>query len=980
MKKLMLILVVLLFVASSASAAIERLYNSGAWQTGTDVSSGTYYNSLAADATNDYFMYASKAGGGVDRVYHNGSAWTTESDIVSGSYNALTADGVDDYFFYGANAGGGVDRIWHNGSSYSTESIASGTYTSLAADGVDNYFMSGTKAGGGIDRIYLNNSGVWTTETDIVSGTYTSITTDAVNDYFFYGAKAGGGVDRIWWTGSTYATESIASGTYTSLAADGVDDYFLYGAKADGGVDRLYYNSSVWTMEADIVAGTYGALTADCTNDYFFYGTEGPVPVKPAKKVVEYYLDEVSGSTAADTSGNGNDGTVVNAPGDDSQWVAGADGGALYLDGADYLDTDVPVTGDNSYTIACYVSGLNTLDTTNTVYGEFKVGAQSLFAMRCDAAGKLNVYLQDDSGTVAVNLTSVKTVFDVNDVDSWHHIALTNAAGNVKLYVDGELDNTATYNPGAFSFTVPDKAYIGARADWSSGTVMDYYTSGIIDMFTVFDEAVTSDVVEDLQIVDLPAKLMVKYFLNEVTGAVAADSSGNGNDGTVINVIDPNEPDGSQWVTGAYGGGLYLDGTYYLDTGVPVTGDSSWAIGCYVSAPSTHGITNTVYSEANVGVKTLFNMRCSNGKLNVWLQDDSGANAINLTSIDTVFDNSWHHVAVVNNFGNVSLYVDGELDNTAAYDPEAFTFTAADIAYVGARAYWSSGAVLDYYTGKIDEFTAYEKATSIEDLYGLVGDLDREGDVDIDDLQLFVPQWLDNNIVGQYSDTTLDDIESYTTDTVPPISANNLRWYWQPFIEETGTSTISLNTTNAKSGSQSLKWDYDNSVDPNNRWSEILYVPDSPIDLTQHNALNISLYRYTGNEEQGNIYVKFLNGGLTNNEVAMVIAGELGGNVEPAEEWVDYTLVFDNGKGTGPGVVFDNGYTNLSQLTNVRAIMIGTVRGASIGGQGSIDIDDLGLAYVPYCSADILGDFDDDCDVDLFDFVKLAENWLVTNY
>ena len=45
---------------------------------------------------------------------------------------------------------------------------------------------------------------------------------------------------------------------------------------------------------------------------------------------MEYYLNEVSGSLAADSSGNGNDGTVVNAPVDDSQWVAGADGGGVF--------------------------------------------------------------------------------------------------------------------------------------------------------------------------------------------------------------------------------------------------------------------------------------------------------------------------------------------------------------------------------------------------------------------------------------------------------------------------------------------------------------------------------------------------------------------------------------------------------------------------------------------------------------------------
>ena len=96
MKKLMLIMVVLLFVVSGASASVDRIHYAGGWQDELGIASETY-TALAADGVHANTFYGAKSGGGVDKIYHNGSAWVTETDIVSGTYTALAADGVDDY-------------------------------------------------------------------------------------------------------------------------------------------------------------------------------------------------------------------------------------------------------------------------------------------------------------------------------------------------------------------------------------------------------------------------------------------------------------------------------------------------------------------------------------------------------------------------------------------------------------------------------------------------------------------------------------------------------------------------------------------------------------------------------------------------------------------------------------------------------------------------------------------------------------------
>jgi hypothetical protein len=61
-------------------------------------------------------------------------------------------------------------------------------------------------------------------------------------------------------------------------------------------------------------------------------------------------LDEGSGTTAFDSSGNGRDGTLNGDP----QWVAGWLGGALDFDGGDHVDTGYSDDLTN-WTIAAWV-------------------------------------------------------------------------------------------------------------------------------------------------------------------------------------------------------------------------------------------------------------------------------------------------------------------------------------------------------------------------------------------------------------------------------------------------------------------------------------------------------------------------------------------------------------------------------------------------------------------------------------------------
>ena len=81
-----------------------------------------------------------------------------------------------------------------------------------------------------------------------------------------------------------------------------------------------------------------------------------------ADLVLHWAFDESAGSTASDSSGNGNPGTLYKM--DDTDWVKGHFGNALSFDGDDdYVFTDsaliTSVTGDCSIALWLKYSGSN---------------------------------------------------------------------------------------------------------------------------------------------------------------------------------------------------------------------------------------------------------------------------------------------------------------------------------------------------------------------------------------------------------------------------------------------------------------------------------------------------------------------------------------------------------------------------------------------------------------------------------------------
>jgi hypothetical protein len=192
--------------------------------------------------------------------------------------------------------------------------------------------------------------------------------------------------------------------------------------------------------------------------------------------VAYWKLDEGSGTTAYDSSGNGNTGTLNNGP----QWVDGVVGKALKFDGVDdyvYVphSSSLDITGDQmtvEYWMKLSIDwhpGMSTHDMNIFDKGNAYVGAM--------IAG---------TGTHRFNLPfkpppTPETNKNSWTANVWYHMADVYDGTYIKLYVNGVLDNSEPV-AGPISHSTYNFA-IGAQCIQA----WPWYFSGTIDEFAIYE-------------------------------------------------------------------------------------------------------------------------------------------------------------------------------------------------------------------------------------------------------------------------------------------------------------------------------------------------------------------------------------------------------------------------------------------------------------------------------------------------------------
>jgi hypothetical protein len=206
------------------------------------------------------------------------------------------------------------------------------------------------------------------------------------------------------------------------------------------------------------------------------------VPVAyPLELIGHWTLDETSGTTAADTSGKGMNGTLTNGLNFTSNSVTGQIGNALSFDGTDdYID--LPDRTDNfikGCTVSLWVYPTAVKNWERFIdFGNGSASDNIWFGRQNNTN---NLAFEGWSGGSSNGLV---TASDAISLSAWQMFTATvDSSGNVKLYKDGQ--QVATGNSGVSSVTRVNN-YIG-RSNWSG----DQYYQGNMDDVRIYNYCLT---------------------------------------------------------------------------------------------------------------------------------------------------------------------------------------------------------------------------------------------------------------------------------------------------------------------------------------------------------------------------------------------------------------------------------------------------------------------------------------------------------
>jgi DUF1680 family protein len=216
---------------------------------------------------------------------------------------------------------------------------------------------------------------------------------------------------------------------------------------------------------------------------YWNVTTTTPLPAF----VAHYRLDETTGTTAADATGNGRTATLAGG----ATWIAGRTGNAVNLSGASqYLSLPAGIlAGAAAFTIATWVR-LDTLGTWSRVF-DFGTGATAnMFLTPSSSAGTARFGITTGGAGAEQRINAPSAL----PTGTWTHVAVSHAGNLGVLYVNGVevARNTAmTVTAGSLGSTTQN--WVG-RSQYGG----DPYLDGAVDSLRIYSRALTAAEVADL--------------------------------------------------------------------------------------------------------------------------------------------------------------------------------------------------------------------------------------------------------------------------------------------------------------------------------------------------------------------------------------------------------------------------------------------------------------------------------------------------
>ena len=457
---------------------------------------------------------------------------------------------------------------------------------------------------------------------------------------------------NLWGGGIEPLSFQILSGpSWLGLDAQG----YFFGApsQSDGGVTPVVVK----------ITDSNGVATAGTMNLR--------VVTAPTPALAHWRMNEGTGASVADSSGNGYAGTNAGAT-----WAAGVADGGLAFDG---------IAGS----VSC---------------GNVPVAPRMSFAAwvkPADTSG--NKGILGKSGSYAIKVSGTELVYTrpgVADYTSSNAGILAGVWQHVTVTVDGAQPNGVNFyrNGARVSQRTGSSPSSNANPVLMGTNQFNQRFKGALDEIQLFDRVLTAEEVAALHASNDPSVgdgWFAHWKFDEGAGQVAADSSGRGNTGTLDT--------GITWVAGRAGSAVAMTTTKRIDLGGKPGPAGDWTFAAWVQR------------KGNTSTATLVD----SGTTVIKLEQYSNTHRVGVTRrgvADWSFNyttplNQWVHLTLSSGGGAIRLYVNGVLQDTLVV-PLAMPFTTLGHATEGMNAW-------------LDDVVVYERALNaweVQNLHaGIVG-------------------------------------------------------------------------------------------------------------------------------------------------------------------------------------------------------------------------------------------------------------------
>jgi hypothetical protein len=402
--------------------------------------------------------------------------------------------------------------------------------------------------------------------------------------------------------------------------------------------------------------------------------------------VGHWKLDQVSGTTATDSSPCATNGTVSGT----ATWSTDCGGmGVFDFNGSTNY---VSVTNAShlqpptALVVAAWIKG-DTWGAGTDVDVILRKGEGSPNNYQLAVTdGKVTLYLEDTDGAGVKGNTVLAT-------GQWYHVAAVWDSSTVKIYVNGILDNTPATRTGSIG-TDTRPLYIGGRA------TTDLF-DGMMRDVRFYNRALYESEIKYL------AGLIGFWKFAEGSGTTAADSSGQANTATLSG--------GATWMTDCAG-----------NKALQTSGVGGIAQTSSFKPPDVGTVAFWMQSNGNPSaLGRIFGLggdwearHMTDGTVVFDLCGEGGTDFVTTMPLNEV--GRWYHVAATFDAATdaYAVYIDGQL-NKSGTNTNAMSAQVAAALSFGTR----TGSA-EYWLGALRDFRVYSRRlcpTEIAELYGLVG-------------------------------------------------------------------------------------------------------------------------------------------------------------------------------------------------------------------------------------------------------------------